>query len=151
MDEGPIIAQGRIELESGGPASTEQGSGGWPPQGSMFEDLLATEGGNLLAETLPLWVAGKVEAVEQDHALATYTKKFTDEDSRVDLTGDPYQQLLKIRTFDKNPRAHFYTSDNKRVIITEAKLTDGTLEIVRVIPEGKKEMPYSDFRRGQSA
>ena len=31
----------------------------WPMPGSQFEELLATEGGNVLAETLPLWLAGR--------------------------------------------------------------------------------------------
>ncbi len=137
MDAGPIISQARIELEA------EQ----WPPKGSEFEELLATEGGNLLAETIPHWLAGQIDAEEQDESAATFTRKFSDADSRIDLNGDAHQQLLKIRAFDKNPRAHFITSDNKRVIITDAVVEDGTLTLLKVIPEGKKEMPYDDYVR----
>ncbi len=136
MDAGPIVAQARIELEEEA----------WPPKGSEFETLLATEGGNLLAETLPHWISGQIDAEPQDESQATFTRKFTDADSLIDLNGNPREQLLKIRTFDKNPRAHFIR-DGKRVIITEADIKDGALEILRVIPEGKKEMPYVDFVR----
>ncbi len=139
MDAGPIIAQARIELEE------DTGEGGWPPKGSEFEALLATEGGNLLAETIPHWMAGQIEAEPQDEAQATFTRKFTDADSLIDIEGDPREQLLKIRAFDKNPRAHFI-HNGKRVIITEARITDGKLEILKVIPEGKKETDFNNFR-----
>lgn len=131
MDAGPIVAQARVELEEDA----------WPPKGSEFEELLATEGGNLLAETIPFWVRGDITPEEQDESQATFTRKFTDADSLVNLNGNPREQLLKIRAFDKNPRAHFMR-DGKRVIITEAELKNGELKILRIIPEGKKEMDY---------
>jgi methionyl-tRNA formyltransferase len=137
MDAGAIVAQARVELEEAA----------WPPKGSMFEDLLATEGGNLLAETMPEWIAGAITPEPQDEARATYTKKFTDADSLVDLADDARTNLLKTRAFDKNPRAHII-ENGKRIIITEGEIEDGTLVIKKVIPEGKKEMSYEDFRRG---
>lgn len=137
MDAGPIVSQARIELEE------EQ----WPPKGSEFEQLLATEGGNLLAETIPHWLSGAIEPEQQDESLATYTKKFTSEDALIDLNGNSREQLLKIRAFDKSPRAHFMTPEGKRVIVTDARIEDGKLKILRVIPEGKKEMDYRDFDR----
>lgn len=142
MDAGPIVAQARIELEEDA----------WPPRGSEFEMLLATEGGNLLAETIPHWVSGQIDAEPQDESEATFTRKFTDADSLIDLRGDPREQLLKIRAFDNPPaggprgqRAHFF-HNGKRIIITEARITDGKLEILKVIPEGKKEIEYKTFR-----
>ncbi len=143
MDEGPVVAQGRVELDAED----------WPPKGSVFEDLLATEGGNLLAETLEPWIAGEVEPEPQNHTEATYTKKFSDSDSLINLQGDPYQELLKIRAFDnplrqladggpRGQRAHFFDTNGKRIIITEAELVDGKLKILKVIPEGRKEQTY---------
>lgn len=70
MDAGPIVAQARIEIDE------DTGDGGWPPKGSEFEKFLATEGGNLLAETLEPWIAGDVPAEPQNEAAATYTKNF---------------------------------------------------------------------------
>lgn len=138
MDEGPIVAQARIELEEAE----------WPPSGSMFEDLLATEGGNLLAENMRPWIEGSLTPEAQDNALATFTKKFSDEDALVDIEGDPRAALIKIRAFDKNPRAHYFTAEGKRIIITEAHIENDTLVIERVVPEGKKEMSFEDFSRG---
>ncbi len=144
MDEGPIVAQARIELEE-----TPDGTG-WPPKGSEFEAFLAQEGGDLLAEVLPLWVEGKIPPEAQDHTQATYTKKFTDEDARVDLADDARKNYLKIRAFDKSPRPYFLSTSGKRIIIKDAVWKDAQLRITRVIPEGKKEMDYADFLRGQS-
>lgn len=143
MDAGPIVAQGRIELEE-----ETADTPGWPPQGEMFEQLLATEGGNLLAEILPDWIEGNITPAKQDESQATFTKKFTTEDALVDLQGDPRQQLLKIRALDKNPRAYFIDG-SKRVGITEGVVEGHKLIIKKVVPEGKKEMSWEEYQRGQ--
>src|SRR3989344_5473482 len=65
MDAGPIVAQARVELEEEA----------WPPKGALFEDLLATEGGNLLSEVIPEWIAGTITPEPQDESKATYTRK----------------------------------------------------------------------------
>jgi methionyl-tRNA formyltransferase len=129
MDAGPIVAQAKVELDEEV----------WPPKGSEFEELLATEGGNLLAEALPLWIQNKITPVEQNESEATFSRKFVDADALIDLNGEARKNLCKIRAFDKGPRAYMLV-DGKRVIITEAKMVDGKLEILKVIPEGKKEM-----------
>lgn len=138
MDAGPIVAQAKVELEEDA----------WPPKGTVFEELLANEGGNLLAEVLEPWIANEITPEVQDESAATYTKKFEGTDAQINLDNEPRANLLKIRAFDRNPRAYFLTPEGKRVIITEAELKEGMLNILRVIPEGKKEMPYSDFLRG---
>ncbi len=139
MDTGPIIAQARIEI------AAED----WPPKGLELSQMLFTEGVNLLAEALPQYLAGTLKLEHQDHDKATYTKKFVDTDALLDLAGDARSNFLKIRAFDKNPRAYFMTAKGKRVIITEANYKDEKLEILKVIHEGKKEMPYADYLRGQ--
>lgn len=136
MDEGDIVAQARVELEEDV----------WPPKGSVFEEFLATEGGNFLAETLPLWLSGEITPEPQDHTKATFSRKFTDADALVNPNGGR-EDFLKIRAFDKGPRAYFKDAADKRVIVTEAEYTDGALKILKVIPEGKKEMPYEDYAR----
>jgi len=141
MDAGPILAQAKIEI------APEE----WPPKGLMLSQMLFTEGVNLLAEVLPDWLSGKLEPVPQDESQATYTKKFNDTDAllRQGFEGQARQSFLKIRAFDKNPRAYFINAKNKRVIVTEAECREGKLEVVKVLPEGKKEMPYQDYLRGQ--
>ncbi len=138
MDAGPIIAQARMEI------APED----WPPKGLELSEMLFTEGVNLLAEALPAYMAGTLAPEPQDESAATYTKKYKDSDAFIDLEGDPYQQFLKIRAFDKDPRAHFFTPKGKRVIITAADFVEGKLLIQKVLPEGKKEMPYDEYLRG---
>ena len=142
MDHGPLLAQARIEI-------AEED---WPMRGSELEELLSTEGGILLAETIPQWLDGAIEPEEQDHAQATYTEKFDKAQAQIDLAGDARQNLLKIAAFDKSPRAYFLDADGARVIIKDAALgEDGSLEILSVIPEGRKEMTYEEYRRGTKA
>ena len=142
LDHGPIVSAARIELERED----------WPPRASVLENLLAHAGGELLAETISPWIAGTLTPEEQDHAAATYTQKTTTEDARIDLAGDPYQNLLKIRAYEGAPGAYFFAERGGRelrVKITDAELAeDGSLRLLRVIPEGKREMPYEDFLRG---
>ncbi len=66
----------------------------------------------------------------------------TDEDARIDLSDDARKNLLKIRAFNKGPRAYFLDDNNKRVIITEAEVKDTELVILKVIREGKKETDF---------
>jgi methionyl-tRNA formyltransferase len=139
MDAGPVIAQARIEI-------AEED---WPPKALLLSQMLFTEGVNLLAEILPDWLSGKLKPVAQDEQLATYTKKFSDADALLNLSINPRGQFLKIQAFDKSPRAYFINAKGKRIIVTGATFKEGKLEILKVIPEGKKEMTYADYLRGQ--
>lgn len=139
MDAGPVVAQARVEI-----ASED-----WPLPNSTLEGLLATEGGNLLAEVMEPWIRGEITPEPQEEGRATYTVKFSDEDARIDLASDARQNLLKIKAFDRGPRAYFLEESGKRVLITEATLRDGALEILKVIPEGKKEVDFKTYRSGR--
>lgn len=138
MDHGPIVAQRPIVIDV------------WPPHGTVLDELLAREGGRLLAQVLLPWMRGDIDAHEQNHDLATYSKKFTKDDGRLDLSADPYANLLKIRAFEGWPGTYaFFERGGKtiRVAILDAELKNGTLSITRVKPEGKNEMTYADFLR----
>ncbi len=139
MDTGPVVARARVEIEAED----------WPLSNTVLEDLLATEGGNLMAEVLGPWIAGDIVPEPQNAELASYTKKFADEDARIDLAGDARENLLKIKAFDRGPRAYFMTPKGKRVIITDARVADNALEILKVIPEGKKEMPFTAYHESR--
>ncbi len=138
MDAGPILAQARIEIDESD----------WPPKGLLLSEMLFVEGVNLLVEILPALMKGTLTPQYQNESEATFTKKYHDADALIDLT-KPREAFLKIRAFDKNPRAYFITDKGKRVIVTEASWSNGELVIEKVLPEGKKEMPYADYQRGQ--
>jgi methionyl-tRNA formyltransferase len=113
--------------------------------------MLARMGGRLLADTIPKWLDGTREAREQEHHIATYTKKITKDMARINLADDPELNLRKIRAFDGWPVAYYMHEKNGteiRVKIIDAEIVDGQLKIIRVIPEGRKEMSYEDFLRG---
>lgn len=140
MDAGPIIAQARLEIDEAD----------WPPKGLLLSEMLFTEGVNLLAEALPLIMQGTLKPEPQDENQATYTKKFNDQDALLELTNQR-EAFLKIRAFDKSPRAYFINTSGKRVIVTDAAWVDGALQLLKVLPEGKKEMTYEEYLRGQRA
>ncbi|PIR37915.1 MAG: methionyl-tRNA formyltransferase [Candidatus Zambryskibacteria bacterium CG10_big_fil_rev_8_21_14_0_10_42_12] len=144
MDHGPIVAQETIEI----PETN------WPMRATELNTLLAEKGGNLLAETVIDWVNGVIQEHEQDHAAATFSKKFTKEDGEINLSDDAYKNLLKIRALEGSPGTYFFTDTPKgtlRVKIVDAKLSpDGSLNILRVIPEGKKEMSFEEFTKNIS-
>lgn len=140
VDHGPIVAQEKISIPN------------WPPKGSDLEKTLGILGGQLLVKTIPAWMAGTITPKEQDHEKATYTKKMTKGSGQIYLDDDPVRMYRKIRAFDIWPRAYFTTMRNERetrVTVTEAHLADNKLVLDRVIPDGKKEMVYEDFLRGQ--
>lgn len=141
MDHGPIIAQEKITID---PSN-------WPLRGKELDNLLTHTGSELFVQTIPAWINGTVAENPQDHTKATYTKKFTKEDGLIDITDDPYTNLLKIRAFDGAPGTYFFIKTpkgNLRVKIIDAKLSPkNTLHILRIIPEGKKEILYEEFIR----
>ena len=138
MDHGPILAQRVVTLPS------------WPIGARELETILPREGGRLLAEILPQWVSGSITPHEQDHTLATYTKRFTKEDGLLNLGADPYQNLLRIKALEGWPGTYAYFirgNERIRVGILSAHLSNGALVIDVVKPEGRGEMPYEDFMR----
>ncbi len=142
MDHGPVLIQKEIKMEE------------WPSYGK-FEEMMAREGGKMLAAILPQWVAGTIQEKEQDHSLATNSRKFTKEDGEINLNDDPYLNFRKIQAFHEWPQAFFFFEHEQtagtrkiRVKITAASYKDGKLVIEKVIPEGGKEMSYGDFLRG---
>jgi methionyl-tRNA formyltransferase len=138
MDHGPIVAQEIYEPEE------------WPPKASKLEKKLAKLGGTLLAEVIPDWMEGNIDAQEQDHNVATYTQKISKENALIDPKKNAYNNLLKIRAYDTWPRAYTFIDKagrSVRVVMTEAHVEKGKLILDKVIPEGKKEMRWKDFER----
>jgi methionyl-tRNA formyltransferase len=140
MDHGPIVAVEKVRFDE------------WSIY-EAAEEKLGIIGGNLLAKILPDWILGKINEVNQDHSQATFTKKITREDGLLDpadlkadaLTERAYLAFCKIQAYHSWPAAYFFTDKKIRVKITSASWQNNKLIIEKVIPEGKKEMSYSDF------
>jgi methionyl-tRNA formyltransferase len=141
MDHGPIIATEKLESSFFN----------WPPDTLSLRQKYNEIAGKLLVNILPKWIKGDIKAVDQNHDVATYTKKINSEDRLIDLNEDAYKNLLKIQAF-KTWGTYFFSERNGkkiRVNIKEAEIKDGKLLIKKVVPEGKKEMTYEEFLRGQ--
>lgn len=161
MDHGPIVAQkalqildfkseilNKSQIINLKPETKRELR--WPPKANELRGDMNEVAGELLSEILPDWVAGKIEAKPQDHGRATYTKKFSKTDCEIDLSADPYRNFLKIQALAAwGP--HFFADKNGRRIrvgIKSAEYKDGELAILRVVPQGKKEISYEEFLRG---
>ncbi len=128
LDAGDIVAMEKTRIEP-----TER-----TPQ---LRARLITLGAELLANILPDYVIGKITPVPQDHAQASKCGKMKKEDG--DLTNETSDVVKwnKYRAYAEWPRTYFF-KDDKRIIISEAKFEEGKFVIVKVIPEGKKEIDY---------
>lgn len=142
VDHGPLIAQATVELPE------------WPVPGRILDELLFREGGRLLAEVVPLWLNDTIKPDMQDHTQATFTRKFEKKDGEIDLRGDAYQNYLTYCAMDGWPGTYFFVPVNQngqenvlRIKITEARYIDNTFQILRVIPEGKKEIAWDEWQR----
>ncbi|MBI4691848.1 MAG: methionyl-tRNA formyltransferase [Candidatus Terrybacteria bacterium] len=134
MDHGDIVAKSEIR-------STKSETY------KELEEKLAEFGGKLLVEIIPQWIDGKIKPEEQDHSKATFTKKITKKDGLIDLNEPAEIIERKIRAFTPWPGAYFF-ANKKRIIIIEAKIENNHLIIKRIKPEGKNEMNFEDFLRG---
>ena len=133
MDHGPILAQEKIALS--GNESIQD-----------LEKSLAELGGELLAKVIPEFIAGIIKIIEQDHRRATYVKKIVKADGEINLEDNPLKNWRKFRAYASWPRTFFF-KNGKRVIVTDAALENGQFVIKKVLPEGKKEVPWEQFER----
>ncbi|MEK7601314.1 MAG: methionyl-tRNA formyltransferase [Patescibacteria group bacterium] len=138
IDHGPVIAQKEFSMQE------------WPPSARELEEQATHESAQLLSEFIEPWVAGEVEAHEQNHDLETLCPKLEKTDGYIDLSDDAYQNLLKVRAFDSTIGTHtFFERGGKkiRVVILDAHIEGTRLIPDTVKPEGKKEIPYAEFLR----
>lgn len=130
MDHGPIIAQEKIALTN--QTFTE------------LRETAATLGVKLILNYLPPYLSGELKSVPQNHAEATFTKKIKKTDGQLQANDPAEIKYKKFRAYTPWPGAYFFHA-GRRVIIKKARLEDGELIIEQVVPEGKKEMAYSEF------
>ncbi len=140
LDHGPILSQTVTQI----PAEN------WPILGTDLDLTMAQQGGAMLADLIPKYIAGEIKPTPQDHTKATFCTKISKEMSELNINPyqlpsgkEAYQILLKIRAFDGWPET-FFIYENKRYKIKQAKLDEnGKLNILRVVPEGKTETDFS--------
>ncbi|OHB11520.1 MAG: peptide deformylase [Candidatus Zambryskibacteria bacterium RIFCSPLOWO2_12_FULL_45_14] len=140
MDHGPILAQVRVPIFP------------WPDHYQRVEETLGRTGGRLLGMLIPKWIEGKVEETPQDDTGATYTKLIRKEDGLLNLNDPAEKNLRKVLAYSTWPGAHILFKNKRgkevRVVVKDAKIEDSKFSPTRVIPEGKREMNWQDFLRG---
>ena len=130
MDSGPIIAQEKIQILSDEKA------------GELRKRLIKI-GGEFLVRILPDFIENKITPIPQDETQATYCKKIKKEDGLINLNDDGIKNYNRFRAYAPWPRTFFFKK-SKRIIITDAKLENGEFKILKIIPEGGKEMEYKN-------
>ena len=98
-------------------------------------------GANLLTETLPAYLSDSITPVVQDATLATRAYKIKKEDGLLSLDASPEENWKKYRAYADSIGTYFFENE-KRVKIMLAEFTNGEFRVLRVIPEGKREMEY---------
>ncbi len=142
MDHGPILAQQKFSI-----ADYESRSG----KKITFEELhdeLARLGAQLLVETLPKYLEGKISPTPQDDARATGTKLIKKEDGYIDWSRPPAEIERMVRAYNPWPGAYTKLKNGKILKIKKAEIVRGELKLWIVQPEGKKEMPADAYLRG---
>ena len=156
VDSGPILRAVRVAID---PSETT---------GRMTERL-SKIGGELLVETLRDWTAGLIDPQPQDHSRATFSRKATKADARIDWTLPAEVIDRRIRAYHPWPGS-FTTWSGRRLKILEAHPTgdevcrpgivsrgstgilvqtgSGQLTLKKVQPEGRRPMDMSAFLAG---
>jgi len=117
----------------------------------QLEKRLAEIGGDLLAETLVDFSAGKIKAKIQDESKSTLTKKFVTQDAFIDpenleaaQAGNKEMAIeihRKVRAFIFEPGAwtlQRVQGKEKRVKILETDIVDNKLKLKKIQVEGEK-------------
>ena len=154
LDSGDIVAQDKIDIEG--------------QYYSELEEKMAALGGELLLKAISQIENGKAEFVAQDNDKATYTKKFTSEDGKLDFNKSACSLLNKIRALGETVGCFLCVQDMKIKILKAALYTgqvsqgmiasdkkhfvvgckEGAIEIMLCVAPSGKRMNGSDFLNG---
>lgn len=155
LDTGPMLAKGSIRLTQDDTA------------GSVFQSL-STLGAELLIETLPEYLSGKLQPSPQPEDGATYAPMMKKEDGKLDFTNDVTELERRVRAFNPWPGA-FMDFDGAVLKVHHAHVDEGKVEAGRrltvqnqpavgarggllildeVQPAGKKPMSGKSFLAG---
>jgi methionyl-tRNA formyltransferase len=158
MDTGPILAQAALSIQ---PDDT----------GGALTARLAQQGADLLAETLPAWLAGLITPQPQDASLATLCRPLRKEQGLIDWTHRAEQIALAVRAFNPWPAASTAWQGQPLKVLRAAALPghggqepgqvvlaggvvavatgEGLLRLDEVQLAGRAALPALDFARGQ--
>jgi len=134
---------------------------------AVLHDRLAVLGAATLVETVRLIAAGQAPRLKQDESRATYARKLTKEDGRIDWTKPAATIERRIRAFNPWPGAYTFL-DKTLLKVWKAVIEplpgpagcisgdivftgDGALRLLEVQPAGGKRMTFDAFMRGHKS
>ena len=155
LDTGPMLAKRSIRIKADDTA------------GSVFQ-ILSTLGADLLIETLPDYLSGKITPTPQPEEGATYAPMLKKEDGKLDFAQDVHELERRVRAFNPWPgafmdfdgtnlkvhRAHVEmgnASAGQRLVAQNQPAVGGgggVLVLDEVQPAGKKSMRGESFLAG---
>lgn len=117
-ETGVTIMKMTAELDAGDMLSRSSIAIDPDETGAQLHDRLAELGAKLLGETLPAYVAGKIQPAPQDRSQATYARKITREDGRIDWSLPAESLRNRIRAFTPWPGAYvnFNAAGQSRIL-----------------------------------
>lgn len=156
LDTGDIIRVKTIPIEAHHTRAT-------------LTDALSILGADLLIETLPDWLSGKITSQKQDNTLATFAPRLKKAEGHIDWQQSAIEIERHIRAFSPQPGTFSLWGDT-RVKILAAQVDaagkahageivqngkviavgtgDGLLTLTEIQPAGKRAMRALDFARG---
>ncbi len=158
MDTGPILAQAALLIQH-------------DDTGGTLTGRLAQHGADLLAETLPRWLAGEITPQLQDASLATLCRPLRKEQGLVDWLQPAVEIARSVRAFNPWPAAFTVWQGQQIKLLRAQALSlpaivepgrvddhngaivvttgDGLLRLDEVQLAGRAAMAAQDFARGQ--
>ena len=140
----------------------------------IIHDRLGALGAELLRKTVDGLAKNEITPVPQDHSKATHTSKITKEDCLIDFSKDADTVHNLIRGLSPIPLSFTHTPDGKLLKIVESEICEreseiedfgkvislengkirilcarGSINVLKVLPEGKGRMSAADFIRGR--
>jgi methionyl-tRNA formyltransferase len=158
LDTGPIVAQRRVPL-TGDETAPE------------LETRLSRLAAELLADTLPAWLRGEIDARPQDQAVATLTRPLRREDGALDPRRPARELERQVRAYQPWPGSYLDTDAGRiiawrvevlgapgagspgRLVALDGGLAlitqDGLLHLLDVQPAGGRRMSGAALLRGR--
>ena len=140
----------------------------------IIHDRLGLLGAELLRKTIDGLEKGEITPIPQDHSKATHTSKILKEDCELDFSKDCDTVHNLIRGLSPIPLSFTHTPDGKLLKVVESEICEresvneeigkvislengkirvlcanGSINNLKVLPEGKGRMTAADFIRGR--
>lgn len=145
VDHGPILIQTEMDLAI-------------DDINEKAERKAGAFGGEMLSQILNHYLDGSLKLIEQDHAQATFTSKFSKAEGEIKLDDDAKTVQNKFKALLPHIPIFFFIKHKDREIrtkVNEIELDKNLAKdkqvkeiIKKVTPEGKSEMNFSDFEKG---